>query len=84
MSVSTTNCGVKHGIALGLRDLRTGKMLVRKVRGQDKVGKITLSASEVELIRKMGIPIEFYVTQQLVFIAKKRGWKWYFKQKEKA
>ena len=58
-------------------------MLVRKVRGQDKVGTVRLSASEVELIRKMGIPLEFYVAQQLVFIAKKRGWKWYLKQKEK-
>jgi hypothetical protein len=58
-------------------------MLVRKVRGQDKVDKIIMSKSEVDAVRKMGIPIEFYISQQLVFIAKKRKWKWYLKQKEK-
>ena len=58
-------------------------MLVRKVRGQERVGKINVSKSEVDMVRKMGIPLEFYVAQQLVFIAKKRGWKWYLKQKEK-
>ena len=57
-------------------------MLVRKVRGQDKVDKIIMSKSEVDAVRKMGIPIEFYISQQLVFIAKKRKWKWYF-NKEK-
>ena len=58
-------------------------MIVRKVRGQDKVGKIIMSKSEVDAIRKIGIPIEFYISQQLVFIAKKRKWTWYLKQKEK-
>lgn len=53
-------------------------MLVRKVRGQDKVGKITLTPSEVAVAKKMGIPIEKWVTTQLIFIAKKRRWKWYF------
>jgi hypothetical protein len=57
-------------------------MLVRKVRGQDKVDKIIMSKSEVDAVRKMCIPIEFYISQQLVFIAKKRKWKWYF-NKEK-
>jgi hypothetical protein len=53
-------------------------MLVRKVRGQDRVGKITLTPSEVAVAKKMGIPIEKWVTTQLIFIAKKRKWKWYF------
>jgi hypothetical protein len=53
-------------------------MLVRKVRGQDKVGKVTLTPSEVAVAKKMGIPIEKWVTTQLIFIAKKRRWKWYF------
>jgi hypothetical protein len=57
-------------------------MLVRKVRGEDKVGKITLLASEVAMIRKIGIPIEKYVAARLVQIAKERRWKWYF-NKEK-
>jgi hypothetical protein len=53
-------------------------VIVRKVRGQNKVGKIILSRTQVEIIRKMGIPIEKYVKAQLVLIAKKRRWKWYF------
>ena len=53
-------------------------MRVRKVRGQDKVGKVIMSKSEVDTIRKIGIPIEFYIAQQLVFIAKKRKWTLYF------
>ena len=57
-------------------------MIVRKVRGQDKVGKIIISHYEFTMVKKQGIPIEFYVAQQLVFIAKKRRWTWYFKQKK--
>ena len=52
-------------------------MIVRKVRGQNKVGKVILSATEFEAVKKQGIPIEFYIGQQLVFIAKKRRWHWY-------
>jgi hypothetical protein len=57
-------------------------MLVRKVRGQDKVGKVTLTPSEVAVAKKMGIPIEKWVVTSLAFIAKKRRWKWYFNKKE--
>ena len=52
-------------------------MYVRKVRGQDKVGKIFLLKSEVDLIRKLGVPLEQYVKQMLLRIAKERRWKWY-------
>ena len=58
-------------------------MLVRKVRGQDRVGKITLTPSEVAVAKKMGVPIEKWVTTQLIFIAKKRRWKWYFNKETK-
>ena len=58
-------------------------MIVRKVRGQNKVGKVILSATEFEAFKKLGIPIAFYIGQQLVFIAKKRRWHWYL-NKEKA
>jgi len=57
-------------------------MIVRKVRGQDKVGKITLTASEFALVKKMGVPLEKYVSGALLLIAKKRKWKWFF-NKEK-
>ena len=57
-------------------------MLVRKVRGEDKVGKVILLAAEVAVVRKMGIPVEKYVAARLEQIAKKRGWKWYFNKKE--
>ena len=53
-------------------------MLVRKVRNQNKVGKITLLATEVALARKLGIPLEKYAKEALWFIAKQRRWKWFF------
>ena len=52
-------------------------MIVRKVRGQNKIGKVILSSAEFEAVKKQGIPIAFYIGQQLVFIAKKRKWHWY-------
>lgn len=56
---------------------RREKMYVRKVRGQNKVGKITLTATQVALVKKSGISIEDYVKQSLLIIAKKRRWHWY-------
>ena len=58
-------------------------MLVRKVRGQNKVGKIILSKSEVDMARKMGIRIEMYAKQRLLQIAKERRWKWFFNKEKK-
>jgi hypothetical protein len=59
-------------------------MLVRKVRGEDKVGKVILLAAEVAVVRKMGIPVEKYIKARLVQIAKQRRWKWFFnKEKNK-
>jgi len=57
-------------------------MYVRKVRGQDRVGKITVDATEVALVRKFGLSLQEYVRQHLIFIAKKRKWKWFFKKKD--
>jgi hypothetical protein len=53
-------------------------MYVRKVRGQDKVGKITLTATQVALVKKSGVSLEDYIKQSLLIIAKKRRWHWYF------
>jgi len=58
-------------------------MLVRKVRGQNKIGKIIMFAAEVAVVRKLGIPLEEYINARLVQIAKERRWKWFF-NKEKA
>jgi hypothetical protein len=58
-------------------------MYVRKVRGQDKVGKIILTAAQVAIVRKMGISLEEYVKQTLLLIAKKRRWKWYLNKEQK-
>ena len=58
-------------------------MLVTKVRGQDKIDKVILSKTEVDILRKMGVPLQVYAKEQLLKIAKKRRWKWYF-NKEKA
>jgi hypothetical protein len=57
-------------------------VIVRKVRGQNKVGKITLLKTEVDMIRKMGLSVADYVRHALLRIAKERRWKWYF-DKEK-
>lgn len=55
-------------------------MIVRKVRGEDKVGKITLFKFEYDLIKKLSLPVEMYIKESLINIAKKRRWKWYFKK----
>ena len=57
-------------------------MLVRKVRNQNKVVKIILTPTEVNLVLKLGLNFEDYVKQALVLIAQKRKWKWFF-DKEK-
>jgi hypothetical protein len=55
-------------------------MIVRKVRGENKVGKISLSPTDLALVRKLGLPLEAYVKEALARIAKKRKWKWFFKE----
>ena len=55
-------------------------MYVRKVRNENRVGKITLTPTEVALAKKMGISLEKYVKNRLVQIAKERRWKWFFKE----
>jgi hypothetical protein len=57
-------------------------MIVTKVRGQEKVGKILISASEAHVAKSLGLPVEKYIKLLLADIAKKRRWKWYFKQQE--
>ena len=57
-------------------------MIVRKIRNQNKIGKIILSTAEADLIRKLGLKIEEYVKHRLIQIAKKRKWKWYFEEKK--
>jgi hypothetical protein len=52
-------------------------MYVRKVRGQDKIGKIILTPYEVAVVRKLGMDPKDYVKQALLIIAKQRRWKWY-------
>jgi hypothetical protein len=42
---------------------------------------MTLDPTEVALARKLGIPLETYAKEALIFIAKKRRWKWFFKEK---
>ena len=58
-------------------------MLVRKVRGEDRVGKIILPKTEVDSVKRMGVSLEAYVKQRLIQIAKERRWKWFF-NKEKS
>jgi hypothetical protein len=58
-------------------------MYVRKVRNENRVGKITLTPTEVALAKKMGISLEKYVLKRLEQIAKERRWKWFFKREYK-
>jgi hypothetical protein len=58
-------------------------MFVRKVRGQNKVGKITLTAAEIAVVRKLGMVLEDYVKHALLIIAKERRWKWYLNKEKK-
>jgi hypothetical protein len=55
-------------------------MYVRKVRNENRVGKITLTPTEVALAKKIGISLEEYVIKRLEQIAKERRWKWFFKE----
>ena len=59
------------------RFIRGENMYVRKARGQDKVGRIILSRTEVAVVQKQGLKLEDYVKQMLLIIAKQRRWKWY-------
>lgn len=58
-------------------------MYVRKIRGQEKIGKVIMSQSEVEVVKRLGISLEDYVKKMLLMIAKERRWKWYFKGEHK-
>ena len=59
-------------------------MIVRKVRGQDKVGKIILSATDVKVANMMGVALERYTKEMLSLVAKQRRWKWYFNKEKNA
>jgi len=52
-------------------------MIVRKVRGEDRVGKIIMSKIEYDLCKKLGVPVATFIKEHLLAIAKKRRWKWY-------
>ena len=43
-------------------------MIVRKVRGKNKIGKIILSPAEITLTQRLGISVEDYVKEMLVRI----------------
>ena len=59
-------------------------MIVRKVRGENKISKIILLAAEIAVARKMGVSAEEYTKVRLDQIAKKRRWKWYFNKEKTA
>ena len=58
-------------------------MYVRKVRGQNKVGRIILTRTELMYVERAGLKLEQYVKHTLLIIAKQRRWKWYL-NKERA
>ena len=56
-------------------------MIVRKVRGQNKIHPIRLSQSELKLCKMLAINPETYVNEYVKDVAKKRKWKWFFEKK---
>ena len=58
-------------------------MIVRKVRKQNKVGRIIMTRAEYELVKRLGISPEDYVKTALAEIARKRRWKWFFEGRDK-
>lgn len=58
-------------------------MYVRKIRNQNKTGKIIMSKTEADVVRGRGVTLEAYVKEMLKLIAKKRRWKWFFNKEKK-
>ena len=58
-------------------------MIVRKIRGEERIGKIILSRTETEVCKRMGVSLELYVKNMLLKIAKQRRWKWYLNKDKK-
>lgn len=52
-------------------------MKVRKVRGEDRIGKIIVSQADVLHAKALGVEIKTYIKRYLEMIAKKRRWAWY-------
>ena len=53
-------------------------MIIRKVRGQNKIHPVKISSVQVMLAKKMGVSIQDYVKAYLEMVAKQRRWKWFF------
>lgn len=56
-------------------------MIIRKVRGENKVAPARLSRSEYEYAKSLGQTPEEYVQKYVEQIAKNRKWKWYFEER---
>jgi hypothetical protein len=57
-------------------------VLVKKVRGQNKLRYVILTSDEIALAKKLGLPIKNYIQQKLIFIAIKRKWKWFLNKEQ--
>ena len=54
-------------------------MIIHKVRNQNKI-IIVVQPAEIALARKLGIPVQDYVREGLLFTAKERKWKWFLEK----
>ena len=52
-------------------------MIVRKVRGENRIHLVKITSVQVMLAKKCGLTIEQYVSAYLKMIAKERRWKWW-------
>jgi hypothetical protein len=57
-------------------------MLVKKLRGQNKLRYVILTSEEIALAKKLKWPIKDYIEQNLIFIAIKRKWKWFLNKEQ--
>lgn len=54
-------------------------MIVRKVRGENRIHPVKVTEVQVRLAKKMGLTIQDYISAYLKIIAKQRRWKWWGK-----
>jgi hypothetical protein len=52
-------------------------MIVRKVRGENRIHPVKITSVQLYLAKTLGLTVEQYVKSYLSLIAKQRRWKWW-------
>ena len=56
-------------------------MIIRKVRGQEKIHPVILTQAECTLAKNMGISIDQYVLEAIEKTATRKKWDWWFRKR---